>query len=94
MTDLRLFRQGADGTDAELTGSTVALGVELQRRVEAAMEALLGIQLVASEYPSGLWHPGRIDSLGLPKTGRRWWSSTRRTPTAGSCRRRCPTCGG
>jgi predicted transport protein len=69
VTDLRLFRQGADGSDVELTGSTVALEVELQRRVEAAMEAMLGIRLVASEYPTGLWHRGRIDSLGLDENG-------------------------
>ena len=65
MTDLMLFRQDADGRDVELRGSTVALEVELQRRVEAGMESMLGIRFVASEYPTGPWHRGRIDSLGL-----------------------------
>ncbi|MBT2487749.1 hypothetical protein J7E96_04210 [Streptomyces sp. ISL-96] len=65
MTDLMLFRQDADGRDVELRGSTVALEVELQRRVEAGMEAMLGIRFLASEYPTGPWHRGRIDSLGL-----------------------------
>ena len=65
MTDLMLFRQDADGRDVELRGSTVALEVELQRRVEAGMEAMLGIRFLASEYPTGPWHRGRIDTLGL-----------------------------
>lgn len=70
MTDLMLFRLDADGRDVELRGSAVALEVELQRRVEAGMEAMLGIRFLASEYPTGPWHRGRIDSLGLDPAGR------------------------
>ncbi|TQF01324.1 hypothetical protein E6W39_02560 [Kitasatospora acidiphila] len=69
VTDLKLFRTGANGSDIELHGSTVALEVELQRRVEASMEAMLGIRFVASEYPTGPWHRGRIGSLGLDENG-------------------------
>lgn len=69
MTDLKLFRLDADGRDVELRGSTVTLEVELQRRVEAGMEAMLGIRFLASEYPTGPWHRGRIDSLGLDENG-------------------------
>ncbi|MDH6703064.1 DUF5655 domain-containing protein [Streptomyces griseoviridis] len=65
MTDLKLFQLDADGRDIELRGSTVALEVELQRRIEAGMEAMLGIRFLASEYPTGPWHRGRIDTLGL-----------------------------
>jgi predicted transport protein len=65
VADLMLFRQDADGRDVELRGSTVALEVELQRRVEAGMESMLGIRFLASEYPTGPWHRGRIDTLGL-----------------------------
>jgi RecB family endonuclease NucS len=65
MTDLKLFRLDADGRNVELRGSTVALEVELQRRIEAGMESMLGIRFLASEYPTGPWHRGRIDSLGL-----------------------------
>lgn len=65
MSELMLFRQDADGRDVELRGSTVTLEVELQRRVEAGMELLLGIRFLASEYPTGPWHRGRIDTLGL-----------------------------
>ncbi|MFJ9841683.1 DUF5655 domain-containing protein [Kitasatospora sp. NPDC101155] len=65
MSDLKVFRLGADGQDVELRGSTVALEVELQRRVEAGMECMLGIRFLASEYSTGPWHRGRVDSLGL-----------------------------
>ncbi|MGW1250881.1 DUF5655 domain-containing protein [Streptomyces sp. NPDC002535] len=69
MAELMLFRQDADGRDVELSGSTVALEVELQRRVEAGLEQMLGIRFVASEYATGPWHRGRIDTLGLDENG-------------------------
>ncbi|MFI5648805.1 hypothetical protein [Kitasatospora sp. NPDC051705] len=69
MSDLKVFRLGADGQDVELRSSTVALEVQLQRRVEASMEAMLGIRFLASEYPTGPWHRGRVDSLGLDENG-------------------------
>jgi RecB family endonuclease NucS len=69
VAELMLFRRAADGRDVELPGSTVALEVELQRRVEAGMEAMLGIRFLASEYPTGPWPRGRIDTLGLDENG-------------------------
>ncbi|MFL4492413.1 DUF5655 domain-containing protein [Streptomyces sp. VTCC 41912] len=69
MAELMLFRRDADGHDVELPGSTVALEVELQRRVEAGLEQMLGIRFLASEYPTGPWHRGRIDTLGLDENG-------------------------
>ncbi|MFD3590995.1 DUF5655 domain-containing protein [Streptomyces sp. NPDC058683] len=69
MTDLKLFRLDVDGRDIELRGSTVALEVELQRRVEAGLEQMLSIRFLASEYPTGPWHRGRIDTLGLDENG-------------------------
>ncbi|MDH6145486.1 putative transport protein [Kitasatospora sp. GP30] len=69
MSDLKVFRLAADGQDVELRSSTVALEVQLQRRVEASMEAMLGIRFLASEYPTGPWHRGRVDSLGLDENG-------------------------
>ncbi|MFF3257858.1 hypothetical protein ACFYWO_01630 [Streptomyces sp. NPDC002932] len=64
-----LFRQDAGERDVELPGSTVALEVALQRRVEADLEAMLGIRFLASESPTGPWHQGRIDTLGLDENG-------------------------
>lgn len=69
VAELMLFRRDADGHDVELTGSTVALEVELQRRVEAGLEQMLGVRFLASEYPTGPWHRGRIDTLGLDENG-------------------------
>ncbi|GHI94133.1 MULTISPECIES: DUF5655 domain-containing protein [Streptomyces] len=69
MAELMLFRQDSDGRDVELSGATVALEVELQRRVEAGLEQMLGIRFVASEYATGPWHRGRIDTLGLDENG-------------------------
>ncbi|MEU7510648.1 DUF5655 domain-containing protein [Streptomyces sp. NPDC042898] len=69
MAELMLFRRDADGRDVELSGSTVALEVELQRRVEAGLEQMLGIRFLASEYATGPWHRGRIDTLGLDENG-------------------------
>ncbi|WP_416484223.1 DUF5655 domain-containing protein [Streptomyces sp. CL12] len=69
MAELMLFRRDANGRDVELPGSTVALEVELQRRVEASLEQMLGIRFLASEYPTGPWHRGRIDTLGLDENG-------------------------
>ncbi|MFK0172598.1 DUF5655 domain-containing protein [Streptomyces sp. NPDC090306] len=68
MVDLRMFRVDGSGRDVELRGGTVALEAELQRRVEASMEAMLGVRFLASEYATG-WHGGRVDSLGLDENG-------------------------
>ncbi|MEV1026674.1 transporter [Streptomyces sp. NPDC050264] len=42
--------------------------VELQRLIQANMEAMLGIRFLATEYRTGR-HGGRIDSLGLDENG-------------------------
>ncbi|MFJ2649452.1 DUF5655 domain-containing protein [Streptomyces sp. NPDC087420] len=69
MADLMMFRQDANGRNVELRGSTVALEAELQRRVESDMEMMLGVRFLASEYPTGPWHRGRIDTMGLDENG-------------------------
>ncbi|MFD7966876.1 hypothetical protein ACFV5J_39455 [Streptomyces zaomyceticus] len=43
----------------------MALEVELQRRIEAGMEGMLGIRFLASKDRTRPWHRGRIASLGL-----------------------------
>jgi hypothetical protein len=69
VTNLKLSRLDARGGDVELLASTVALEVELQRWVEAGMEAVLGIRFLVSEYPTGPWHRDWIDTLGLDENG-------------------------
>jgi hypothetical protein len=66
----------------------------LQRRAESAMEAMLGIRLVASEYPTGPWHRGRIDTLGLDENGAPVVIEYKKGADGGIWPRRWPTYGG
>ncbi|MFE6104064.1 transporter [Streptomyces laurentii] len=68
MFQLRLF-QAAHGDVREFTPRLAEAEADVQRIVEANMEALLGVQLLASEYGTGPVHAGRIDSLGLDANG-------------------------
>lgn len=64
MSDIKLYRfQG--GVYGELPGSAARLEKELQHRIEANMDVLLGVRFLASEHVTGKKHRGRIDSLGL-----------------------------
>ncbi|MFE0256916.1 transporter [Streptomyces sp. NPDC059010] len=67
MSSLKIFRvRGGQAT--EISGASVGVEVELQRLIEANMEAMLGIRFLATEYRTG-HHGGRIDSLGLDENG-------------------------
>ena len=68
MSDLKLFRID-NGVAHELSGASVKLEVELQRLIEANLEALFGVRFLATEYSTGARHRGRIDSLGIDETG-------------------------
>lgn len=68
MSDLKLFRI-IDGVASELASSSVALERSLQRLIEANMETLFGVRLLASEYSTGIRHGGRMDSLGIDENG-------------------------
>ncbi|MGW2477933.1 DUF5655 domain-containing protein [Streptomyces sp. NPDC001665] len=70
MSGLKLFR-----TDMTKSGMTEVMPrlaeveADVQGRVEAHMETLLGVRFLASEYSTGPVHGGRIDSLGLDENG-------------------------
>ncbi|MEU8913125.1 DUF5655 domain-containing protein [Streptomyces nigrescens] len=67
MSNLKVFRvRGGQAT--EVPGASVGVEVELQRLIEANMEAMLGIRFLVTEYRTG-HHGGRIDSLGLDENG-------------------------
>ncbi|WP_431949483.1 DUF5655 domain-containing protein [Actinacidiphila sp. bgisy167] len=67
MSNLKVFRvRGRQAT--EVPGASVGVEVDLQRLIEANMEAMLGIRFLATEYRTG-HHGGRIDSLGLDENG-------------------------
>ncbi|WP_234338262.1 DUF5655 domain-containing protein [Streptomyces sp. NRRL F-5727] len=42
---------------------------DVQALVESAMESMLGVRFLATEYSTGPVHGGRIDSLGLDENG-------------------------
>jgi predicted transport protein len=64
MSDIKLFRL-AKGQASELQGDASDLEKPLQTLIENNLNPLLGIRFLASEYPTGKTHGGRIDSLGL-----------------------------
>lgn len=65
MPDTKLFRLDQNQEYCEIPGQDVRLEKELQSRIEANMDTLLGVRFLASEYSTGREHGGRIDSLGL-----------------------------
>lgn len=64
MSDIKLFRT-ANGAVSELRGSSVGLEKALQTLIERNLEPTLGVRFLASEYPTGKTHAGRVDTLGL-----------------------------
>lgn len=70
MTELRVFGRRPCGGAVELLQGVVGVERDLQRFIEANMDVVLGVRLVASEYPTGNVHRGRPDSLGFDTEGR------------------------
>lgn len=64
MSDIKLFRT-TGGAVTELQGASVGLEKSLQDLIERNLEVFLGVRFLASEYPTGKTHAGRIDTLGL-----------------------------
>jgi hypothetical protein len=64
MSDLKLFRI-SDGVATELARAHRWRSERsLQKLIEANMDTLFGVRLLASEYSTGIRHGGRMDSLG------------------------------
>ncbi len=53
----------------EVTPRLAEAEADVQGLVEGAMETMLGVRFLASEYSTGPVHGGRIDSLGLDENG-------------------------
>lgn len=68
MSDLKLYRI-VDGAAVSLPSSASALERHLQKVVEANMEQMFGVRLLASEFSTGPVHGGRMDSIGLDEDG-------------------------
>jgi predicted transport protein len=67
MSDIKLFK--INGKVSELVGKSVALEKSLQTLLERDLETFLGVRFLASEYPTGRTHKGRIDTLGMDENG-------------------------
>ncbi|GAA3796932.1 DUF5655 domain-containing protein [Streptomyces phyllanthi] len=68
MADLKVFRV-AGGRATEVRGERMPLERHLQSLIETNMEEMLGVRFLASEFPTGDAHGGRIDTLGLDEAG-------------------------
>jgi predicted transport protein len=68
MGEIKLFRVTGNSV-TELAGTSVAVEKSLQTLIEGNLEAFLGVRFLASEYPTGKKHGGRIDTLGLDENG-------------------------
>ncbi len=67
---LKLFRTGVTKAGVtEVAPRLAEFEADVQGLVEAHMETLLSVCLLASEYGTGPVHGGRIDSLGLDENG-------------------------
>ncbi|MEU8543229.1 DUF5655 domain-containing protein [Streptomyces sp. NPDC048717] len=53
----------------EVTPHLAEAEADVQALVESAMESMLGVRFLATEYSTGPVHGGRIDSLGLDENG-------------------------
>ncbi|MFG2294630.1 DUF5655 domain-containing protein [Streptomyces sp. NPDC048603] len=67
MSGLKLF--STKGGVVEVAPRLAEAEAGVQALVESAMEAMLGVKFLATEYSTGPVHGGRIDSLGLDENG-------------------------
>ncbi|MEU6314743.1 DUF5655 domain-containing protein [Streptomyces sp. NPDC047014] len=67
MSGLKLFH--TENGVTEVTPHLAEVEADVQGLVEGAMESMLGVRFLATEYVTGPVHGGRIDSLGLDENG-------------------------
>lgn len=68
MSDVKLFRVLPAGVE-ELSAGIVAVERSLQTLIERHLSTFLGLRLLASDYPTGRTHGGRIDTLAIDENG-------------------------
>ena len=64
-----LFAINAKKTLEAVEQSNFNLERELQKLIEASLESVFRCRVVASEFPTGIQHGGRIDTLALSEDG-------------------------
>ena len=68
MGDIKLFQTSHSQVN-ELQSVVFPLEKHLQSLMEHNLDALLGVQFLASEFSTGTAHGGRIDTLGIDEDG-------------------------
>lgn len=68
MSDIRLYRLQGSGA-REIRAGASDLEKPLQNLIESNLEVVLGVRFLATEYPTGKTHGGRIDTLGIDENG-------------------------
>jgi predicted transport protein len=68
MADMKLFRLDRDDV-TEIAIRSVSVEKTLQSLVERHLDKFLSVRFLASEYPTGKTHKGRIDTLGIDENG-------------------------
>jgi predicted transport protein len=68
MSEIKLFKLSGP-TAVEIPGTAGGLERSLQTLIEKNLEAMLGVQFLASEYSTGKTHGGRVDTLGIDENG-------------------------
>jgi predicted transport protein len=68
LSDIKLFQIMCNSITS-LEGQSAAVEKSLQTLIEKHLEIFLGVRFLASEYPTGKAHKGRIDTLGIDENG-------------------------
>ena len=68
MSDVKLFKI-LNNDVSEISGKSVELEKSLQNLIEKHLETFLGVRFLATEYPMGELHGGRIDTFGIDENG-------------------------
>ena len=68
MSDVKLFKISNNDV-SEISGKSVELEKSLQNLIEKHLETFLGVRFLATEYPTGKSHGGRIDTFGIDENG-------------------------
>ncbi len=68
MGEIKLYRTTGK-TVSILKGSSIAIEKSLQTFIESHLNDLLRVRFLATEYPTGKTHGGRIDTLGIDENG-------------------------
>lgn len=66
---MAFFRLNNGKATTILPGAPLQEEKDVQALVESNSEAIFGVRFVASEFPTGAKHWGRIDTLGLDEDG-------------------------